>query len=305
MNYATKKTLNIGGCLVLTAMLLGACEKVTIDDNEPITVKAMGNLTLNVTTEGITPFATRAGESYWTRLNFVVYQNGVKVAGVNQAAGDTDYGHASIDLTPGNYQVLVLAHSSSSNPTLTNPEKLQFTNAMGFTDTFYYYDGITVTDEAQTHNIRLERATAMLRFTINDEMPSGISYLRFYYTGGSGALNARTGLGCVDSKQTVNIDVDETASRPYVFELYTIPKEQQATLSLTVTAYGADGVEVVKERTIKNINIERNKITELEGSFFTESPNNDNSDDPPSQTSSDTFVITADTEWGGVIKQSY
>ena len=52
-------------------------------------------------------------------------------------------------------------------------------------------------------------------------------------------------------------------------------------------------------------NIERNKITELEGSFFTESPNNDNSDDPPSQTSSDTFVITADTEWGGVIKQSY
>ena len=293
----------------MAVLVLSGCEKVSIDDEEPSSVTEKANLILNVTTDGITPMtSTRSGESFWTHLNFVVYQNGTKVAGINQAEGDSGYGQASMQLSPGNYQVLVLAHSSSSNPTLTNPEKLQFTNAMGFTDTFYYYDGITVTSEAQTHNIQLERATAMLRFIIDDEMPSGISYLRFYYTGGSGALNARTGWGCVDSKQTVNINVDPSASRPYVFEMYTFPKDQQSNLTLTVTAYGEDGVEVVRERKFTGITVERNKITEFEGNFFTENPNDNPNDDPndnPSQSSSDTFVITADTEWGGVIQQSY
>ncbi|MBQ3629630.1 MAG: FimB/Mfa2 family fimbrial subunit [Prevotella sp.] len=297
-----KKTLFEGLLLIAVCMLLSACEKMPTDDE--ITTVENATLTLNVTTDGITPFgSTRAG-SYWTHLNFVVYQNGSKVAGVNQAEGDDNYGHASMQLSPGTYQVLVLAHSSESNPTLTNPEKLQFTNAMGFTDTFYYYDGITVTSEPKTHNITLERATALLRFIIDDDMPDGISYLRFYYTGGSGALNARTGYGCVDSKQTVNIDADPAATKPYVFDLYTIPKEQQGSLNLTVTAYGEDGVEIVKERVFKGISIERNKITELKGSFFTESPNDDPNDNPSSPTS-DTFVITANTEWGGTITQTY
>ena len=71
-----------------------------------------------------------------------------------------------------------------------------------------------------------------------------------------------------------------------------------------MTAYGEDGVEIVKERVFKGISIERNKITELKGSFFTESPNDDPNDNPSSPTS-DTFVITANTEWGGTITQTY
>lgn len=292
---------------LLLAMLvaMSACEKLNNENEDPITPET-ANLILNVSTDGVQPLdgATRSGASYFTHLSFVVYQNGAKVTALNQTDGDNGYGQASLTLTPGNYQVLVLAHSSNGNPTQTNPEKLQFTNAMGYTDTFYFYDGITVTSEPQTHNVELERCTALLRFVINDEMPAGVSYLRFYYTGGSGALNARTGWGCVDSKQTVNIDVDPAAGQPYTFDLYTIPKEQQASLNLTVTAYGEDGVEVVKERTFKNIPVERNKITEFKGSFFTESPNDNPGENPPSS-SSDTFVISADTQWGGTIQQSY
>ena len=292
---------------LLLAMLvaMSACEKLNTESDAP-TTPGTANLILNVTTDGVQPLdgTTRSGASYFSHLSFVVYQNGAKVTALNQTDADDDYGQASLTLTPGNYQVLVLAHSSNGNPTQTNPEKLQFTNAMGYTDTFYFYDGITVTSEPQTHNVVLERCTALLRFVITDEMPAGVSYLRFYYTGGSGALNARTGWGCVDSKQTVNIDVDPAAGQPYTFDLYTIPKEQQASLNLTVTAYGEDGVEVVKERTFKNIPVERNKITEFKGSFFTESPNDNPGENPPSS-ASDTFVITADTQWGGTIQQSY
>lgn len=301
-----KTTMKSWSWLLLAMLVaMSACEKMNTEDEEPTTPET-ANLILNVTTDGVQPLdgTTRSGASYFTHLSFVVYQNGAKVTALNQTDGDNGYGQASLTLTPGNYQVLVLAHSSNGNPTQTNPEKLQFTNAMGYTDTFYFYDGITVTSEPQTHNVVLERCTALLRFVITDEMPAGVSYLRFYYTGGSGALNARTGWGCVDSKQTVNIDVDPAAGQPYTFDLYTIPKEQQASLNLTVTAYGEDGVEVVKERTFKNIPVERNKITEFKGSFFTESPNDNPGENPPSS-SSDTFVITADTQWGGTIQQSY
>ena len=301
-----KTTMKSWSWLLLAMLVaMSACEKMNNENEDPTTPET-ANLILNVSTDGVQPLdgTTRSGASYFTHLSFVVYQNGAKVTALNQTDGDNGYGQASLTLTPGNYQVLVLAHSSNGNPTQTNPEKLQFTNAMGYTDTFYFYDGITVTSEPQTHNVELERCTALLRFVINDEMPAGVSYLRFYYTGGSGALNARTGWGCVDSKQTVNIDVDPAAGQPYTFDLYTIPKEQQASLNLTVTAYGEDGVEVVKERTFKNIPVERNKITEFKGSFFTESPNDNPGENPPSS-SSDTFVITADTQWGGTIQQSY
>ena len=301
-----KTTMKSWSWLLLAMLVaMSACEKLNNENEDPTTPET-ANLILNVTTDGVQPLdgATRSGENYFTHLSFVVYQNGAKVTALNQTDADDDYGQASLTLTPGNYQVLVLAHSSNGNPTQTNPEKLQFTNAMGYTDTFYFYDGITVTSEPKTHNVELERCTALLRFVINDEMPAGVSYLRFYYTGGSGALNARTGWGCVDSKQTVNIDVDPAAGQPYTFDLYTIPKEQQASLNLTVTAYGEDGVEVVKERTFKAIPVERNKITEFKGSFFTESPNDNPGENPPSS-ASDTFVISADTQWGGTIQQSY
>ena len=287
-----------------------SCEKVNVSDfagkesSEP-------NLVLNVVTTGNKAMTRADGSKFWTHLNFVVYQNGKKVKGVNQVEGDDGYGQVKLTLDEGTYQVLVLAHSSDGNPTTTSAEKLQFTNAMGFTDTFYYYGNITVTNQQQTHNITLNRVTALLRFIINDDMPTNVSNLKFYYTGGSGALNATTGFGCVDSKQTVIIDVDpKTLTKPYTFDLYTIPREATASLNLTVTAYD-ETQTVVQERTFKGVEVQTNKITEFAGDFFTvnnneggENPDNEGGGDtsPSGQT---TFRISVNTDWAGTITKTY
>lgn len=293
--------------LIAVLALAASCEKASLSDmtgkdgREP-------NLVLRVVTTGQEPMTRADGETAWNRLCFVVYQNGQKVKGVNQKEGETGYGQAELTLEAGTYQVLVMAHSSDGNPTTTTAEKIQFTNAMGFTDTFYYYGTITVTGQKQTHNITLNRVTALLRFVINDDMPERVTNLKFYYTGGSGALNATTGVGCVDSKQTVIKVVDRTTmTRPYAFDLYTIPKEPTARLNLTVTAYD-EAQTVLYERSFKGIEVQVNRITEFSGDFFTTEPipgGEDPQGGEETTAGNDIFMISANTEWAGVITQTY
>lgn len=299
------------GWLVIAVMALAACEKAIIDDDTADSGKQKGNLILKVLVpDNVAMGTTRSDASYWGRISFVAYQDGKKVKSVTQTRDDAGYGEVAMQLATGVYQVLVLAHSSNGNPTLTTPEKIQFTNAMGFSDTFFAYQDITVTAESQEHTITLERVTAMLRFIINDAMPQNVRSFKFYYTGGSGALNAKTGLGCVASQQTVNVEAGASAERPYTFELYTIPREASASLNLTVTAYDGSGA-VVAERVIKDIAIERNKITELSGDFFTNAnagDNNGNDDPEPGNDNPNvvtSFTVTANTGWAGVINKSY
>lgn len=278
---------------------LVSCEKAVLDeDNNNGDSSAKGNLVLKVSFSGVSPMETRA-DAEWpcTKLNFVVYQDGTKVKTVNQSLGDSGYGQTAMTLDAGTYQVLVLAHSSN-NPTLSDPAKIQFTNADGFSDTFYYYGDIEVTEQSQTHDIELERATAMVRFIINDQIPSTVKTMQFYYTGGSGALNAKTGLGCVASKQSVTVDVDPTQKPPYEFCLYTMPREQTANLEMKVTAHKAND-DVLKERSFSKIPIERNKVTEYTGSFFSDSQGGEQGN------SQQTFRITASAEWADTIHRSY
>lgn len=283
-----------------------SCEKANMSD---ITGKAVGepNLVLRVVTTGNEAMTRADGKTAWNRLCFIVYQNGQKVKGVNQKEGDNGYGQAELTLEAGTYQVLVLAHSSDGNPTTTAAEKIQFTNAMGFTDTFYYYGIISVTGQKQTHNITLNRVTALLRFIINDDIPATVTNLKFYYTGGSGALNATTGFGCVDSKQTVIKVLDhETMTKPCSFDLYTIPKEPTAKLNLTVTAYD-EAQTVLYERSFKGIDVQVNRITEFSGDFFTTNPTPGGEDPQGGEETAgnDIFMISANTEWAGVITQTY
>lgn len=294
--------------LVAVLAMTSSCEKADLGD---FTGKDTGepNLVLRVVTTGNEAMTRAEGGPFWTRLSFVVFQNGQKVKGVNQKEGDSGYGQAEMALETGTYQVLVLAHSSDGNPTTTSAEKLQFTNAMGFTDTFYFYGTISVTSQPKTHNITLNRVTALLRFIINDDIPSNVTNLKFYYTGGSGALNATTGYGCVDSKQTVIHVLDRSAmTKPYSFDLYTIPKEPTAKLNLTVTAYD-ETQTAIYERVFKDIDVQVNKITEFSGDFFNTEPNPNveepHDDDDHNTSGNEIFLISANTEWAGVITKSY
>ena len=169
---------------------------------------------------------------------------------------------------------------------MTNPAKIQFTNSTGYTDTFLYYGEVTVGEETVDRQVSLDRIVARCSFVLTDEaIPADVKKLQFYYTGGSGAFNAATGLGSVASKQTVTFDV--TSGTQKQFHLYTFLHETSDNIALKVTALDASG-NVLYERDF-DVPMEQNHITWLSGAFFTGS----------GSSSTSVTGVTVNTDWAG------
>ena len=283
---------------LLIVFAVFACEKAIIsDENESGATK--GNLRVSVFQIEKTPFASlfpgssqattrgaKAASEACTRLNFAVYdQGGLRLKQLNQTSDMADFGHASFQLEEGTYQLVVVGHSASGNPTMTNPAKIQFTNSTGYTDTFQCYGEVTIGEEAVDYQVSLDRIVALCRFVVTDDIPADVRKMQFYYTGGSGAFNAATGLGSVASKQTVTVDVTDGSQKQ--FDLYTFLHEQSDNIALKVTALDASG-NVLYERDF-DVPMQQNHITWLSGAFFNGS----------GSSSTSVTDVTVNTDWAG------
>ncbi len=265
MRFIELRHLMATVCVVML-FAVASCEKMSIaegGDERP-------NVTLRVSRFEQVPFpSTRAGADYCSRISFLVYDKyGERIRQLNQVFGDEDFGEAGFFLPSGHYFLVVLAHSSNGNPTSTNARKIGFTNKTGFTDTFFYADSLVVNGEDINQTLALERIVSMVRFQFEDEIPAKADSIRFYYTGGSGTLDAVDGgWGVVNSKQTQYYPVKHNEKH---FDIYTIPHGDDDLLKVTATTYhyrGSD-VSVVSEREIENIPVLRNKITLCRGYLF-------------------------------------
>lgn len=305
-------------CILCTLLALSSCEKAILQDDSVVSGSAAdkaANLTVTVFEIEKTPFgsltrgaegpltratnaaptratnaattraATPASEAC-TRLNFAIYdEDGSRVKQVNQTSAAADFGKASFQLEPGDYTLVVVGHSSNGNPTMTNLNKIQFTNAQGYTETFLCCATVTIAEDPVEVQVSLDRIVSMCRFVLTDDIPSDVKKLQFYYTGGSGAFNALTGLGSVNSKQTVTFDVSSGTQKQ--FDLYTFLHEVESDISLTVTALDASGVEILQRSF--DVPMEQNHITWLTGAFFN-----------GSGSSSITITgVTVNTDWAG------
>lgn len=285
-------------CTLCTLLLFSSCEKALLNvdqsDEDPD-----GNLTVSVFQIEKTPFgnltrgadasvtrAAKPASEVCTRLNFAIYTlEGTRVKQVNQVSTDANYGAATFQLEAGTYQLVVVGHSSGGNPTMTDPTCIKFTNAQGYTDTFIHSETITIGEDPVEQPVVLHRITALCRFVLTDAtIPADVKTMRFYYTGGSGAFDAATGFGSVNSKQDVKFTV--TADQKQ-FDLYTYLHDTEGTIHLTVTALDASS-NVLYERTF-DVPMQQNYITWLSGAFFN-----------GSGSSSTTITgVTVNTDWAG------
>ena len=286
------KKLIISLSAVFTVMMvfaLVACEKAILTE-ETVTDDSSGNLTVRVFQIEQTPFGSltrTAASEACTRLNFLIYNtDGSRVKMVNQVSSDKNFGTASFQLDEGDYQLVVVGHSSNGNPTSTNPQKIQFSNSLGYTDTFLSSGDITIeAEEPLEVDVTLDRIVALCRFCLTDDIPADVRKMQFYYTGGSGAFNAYTGLGSVNSKQTVTFDVSDGSQKQ--FDLYTFLHELSDNIALKVTALDASG-NALYERDF-DVPMEQNHITWLTGAFFNGS----------GSSSTSVTGVTVNTDWAG------
>ena len=281
---------------VLMVFTLVACEKALMAEDSDTSDDKNGNLRVRVFQIEQTPFGslTRAAASeVCTRLNFLIYNtDNSRAKMVNQTSSDKNFGTVSFQLDEGDYQLVVVGHSAGGNPTSTNPLKIQFTNATGFTDTFLSSDDITVKAEDPLEiDVTLVRIVALCRFCLTDDIPADVRKMQFYYTGGSGAFDAYTGLGSMNSRQTVTFDVTDGSQKQ--FDLYTFLHEESDNIALKVTARDASG-NVLYERDF-DVPMQQNHITWLTGAFFSGSG------------SSSTTVtgVTVNTDWAGELHLTF
>ena len=274
-------------CAIVALSVMVSCEKplMGVESDEP-----EGNLKVTVFEMEKTPFGslTRVAEPasvMCKRLNFAIYTlDGTRVKQVNQTSDAAEFGTASFQLEEGDYQVVVVGHSSNGNPTMTDPTCIKFTNAQGYTDTYLCSGVVTIGAEPMDFQVSLDRIVALCRFVITDDFPADVKQMRFYYTGGSGAFDANTRLGCVNSKQDVKFSV---ATGQKQFDLYTFLHDVEGTIHLTVTGLDAAGNELYNRQF--DVPMQQNYITWLTGAFFNGSG------------SSSTTIggVTVNTDWAG------
>ena len=285
-----KKTIMKQFMFIALALLVVACEKPILD-SEDIPNEREANVILHMTQFEQTAFTRAATDitELCTRLNIAIFDaDGTKVKTVAQKEGDASFGTVALTLAAGSYRLVVIAHNCDGSATITSEEKVTFPNNK-VTDTFYYYGDLVVTDSQQSYDLTLTRAVAMFRLVLTDEeIPSNVARLKFYYTGGSSTFSPKDGYGCVNSKQTEYRTVDDGVT---TFDIYTLPHTEEDVLTkLTVTALDAND-NTVKERVFENVPVTRNQITRYTGSFFGSGGGT---------TSDGTFRLTADPDWDSV-----
>lgn len=278
--------------LVLSLVLLTGCEKTMLDEQSS---KQDGNVVLKLSLYEQIPFSTRSLQDIrqlCTRVNVAFFQNGTKVKTVSQKADDASFGTVSLTLDAGVYQVVVIAHNCSGSATISSAEKVTFPSNV-VTDTFYYEGELTVASSQDTYELVLQRPVAMFRLQLTDILPSNAHKIRFYYTGGSSTFNPSTGFGCVNSRQTVMMDIEDGQQ---VFEVYTFPHELNDFLKMTVTIYDS-GENILKEQVFEQVPVTVDQITVFTGSFFGGSGGGGGGGNPNAPSG---ITMKADGDWSDI-----
>lgn len=275
----------LASLLLMLVATLTSCEKFALDDSGTNSHDANANVIIHVSVAKNNSTGTRSGEEdfgdeetgdedgldegdeevegkpledYCSRLSIAIFDGEEKVKTLNLKAED-GYKDIGINLEAGKYRMVAIGHNESGNCTISSPEKVKFyKNKM--TDTFFYYGTFNVIDGEDTDDyILLNRAVAQFKVHITDAtIPAEAHSIKFYYTGGSSTLDAVTGYGCVQSRQTETFKLQE-GERDY--SVYTFPREENKGLKMTINILDADA-QSIKEYSKEGIPVKCNNITQ-------------------------------------------
>lgn len=242
------------------AMMMTACKKPLMDDESSDDPDANVIIHFDLGDDRI---GTRTPVTdICTRLNVAVFKDDSKIKNVSQKVGDTNFGTIGLSLSEGTYKLVAIAHNCNGNATITSTEKVTFPNNR-VTDTFLCYCDINTDGSEAEESRTMNRVVSRIDFTI-PTLPLNTSELTYYYTGGSSTLSPKTGLGCVNSRQTEYRDVSDDG----VYQIYSFPHTVTDKLTkLVVSALDIDG-NTLDEATITDVPIVQNKITRVSGSIF-------------------------------------
>ena len=282
--------------LIFAAFLCAACEMYVAEEGTQSESKVIdGNLVVKAEC-----VVTRAGETEenqgslplkdrFTRMTMVLYQDDVRVDYVNQVNTDPGFGTMSVDLDPGTYQLVVLAHSGQRTPTTTNCHKISFSAPL--TDVFSYYGDVTIGKEASEKTVQLTRAVAKIQLNITDDIPDNVSFFNYIYKGASVSFDPANQIGVASSTRR-NVEI-EKAEGVKTFELYTFVSSDNQTVDWDFAGY-SESNEVIGSKKFSDIPVSLRKVTKIDSRVF------DGVIEGPTD-----ITFTFDDTWEGVVDYTF
>ena len=282
--------------LIFAAFLCAACEKYVAEEGTQSESKVIdGNLVVKAEC-----VVTRAGETEenqeslplkdrFTRMTMVLYQDDVRVDYVNQVNTDPGFGTMSVDLDPGTYQLVVLAHSGQRTPTTTNCHKISFSAPL--TDVFSYYGDVTIGKEASEKTVQLTRAVAKIQLNITDVIPNEVAFFNYIYKGASISFDPATQTGIASSTRR-NVEI-EKVDGVKTFELYTFVSSDNQTVDWDFAGY-SESNEVIGSKKFSDIPVSLRKVTKIDSPVF------DGVIEGPTD-----ITFTFDDTWDGVVDYTF
>ena len=282
--------------LIFAAFLFAACEKYVAEEIvQSGSTVIDGNLVVKAECVVTKSGATEEGQESlplkdrFTRMTMVLYQDDVRVDYVNQENSDPGFGTMSVDLDPGTYQLVVLAHSGQRSPTTTNCHKISFSAPL--TDVFSYYGDVVIGKEASKITVQLTRAVAKIQLNITDEIPEGVSFFNYIYKGASVSFDPATQIGVVSSTRR-NVEI-EKAEGVKTFELYTFVSSDNQTVDWDFAGY-SESNEVIGSKKFSDIPVSLRKVTKIDSRVF------DGVIEGPTD-----ITFTFDDTWEGVVDYTF
>ena len=276
------------GLLCFVLLCCFSCEKPVGEDDAE--AKDMVRLTVNIGSNyAQVPFGMkRQGEmkpigELCTRLDVALFEGNSKVRTLSMERKDDSFGHFELKMAKGVYTLVILGHRGDGAATITRPDSIRFYKNK-ITDTFYACRRLNVTGDSSL-TVDLERAVAAFRLDIEDATPADVKVMEFHYTGGSSTLDAVAGVGCVNSRQTEDFNVEAGAYEgKSSYTIFTFPRANSDKLKVTVTALDKDKRKIAEKEFDDVPAVVKQKYV-FTGNFFS------------SGDGGDSFIIRGNDEW--------
>ena len=266
------------------ASLLTSCEKATLTAEEDdatesaVSSNEKGELYVTCSFSQTQSEITRASSvplsDCASRVQYVIMNGESIVYNSEQInGGGNSFGTLSVNLEPGTYRLMVLAHNERNGNAVSVGSDAFFQGYNGrATESFSYSDEVVVVkNKRKAVNCKLSRCVALVSFSSDDVIPAEVSKFRLSLTGVSSKYDMRNQIG-VDaatySTAMVNMNNWKSSAglmtnvESFVF----LPAVESVVNAKFEFFNSAD--ELVLMRNIENIRMRINSKTSVSGSFF-------------------------------------
>ena len=272
--FNQSKLTIIVGIVMVASWMLSACLGPVID--EPVESKSRVVVDVRTFSLGFEEFEAKTGNTPATRLSFAVFDTKGTLVGtaIHQESSDESFGTFELELYPGNYTLVAVAHNGDADAVITSPTSVSLPGTT-FTDTFTKVQNLTVESGKDCNlSMTLPRVTSAFVLRLAATPPANVKEIKVIVnTGGfllsqvnpsTLGINPETGLASNNWKFTHTIPIADISKD---LLLYFIGQNNPTAVNIKATAYATDGTEIISH-TLNNVSLVPNRKTIATGNFF-------------------------------------